>query len=261
MKRLTALLMACSMLLALTSCSDKSSSKDEEVTTTAATTTAATTETTTEVTLPPPEIPAPVVDANAITFENGADLFTAQCMKASEFTDDEANCNLSVAEYNGTKQLKVEVIDKNDAGEYKVPKIVFDVDRLVGTENVSRIAKCSLDVTQVAVGMFTGEDGTEMLVPGNLAGKLGSNVGKDCASWLEPSGGEYAVDEWDYEFVYKHIEAEWILETKRYVNGQEGCTLVFMRWAIPNQADVYIDNLTFYDDEGNSIPIVYTPEG
>ena len=32
-----------------------------------------------------------------------------------------------------------------------------------------------------------------------------------------------------------------------------------MRWSIPNQADVYLDNITFYDEDGNSIPIVYKP--
>ena len=32
-----------------------------------------------------------------------------------------------------------------------------------------------------------------------------------------------------------------------------------MRWGIPNQADLYIDNITFYDADGKSIPLVYTP--
>ena len=32
-----------------------------------------------------------------------------------------------------------------------------------------------------------------------------------------------------------------------------------MRWGISNEADLYIDNLTFYDEDGNSIPIVNEP--
>lgn len=266
-RKITALLVMCGMLLAFTACDkgESSSTKDES---SVSETTAATEEVTEEVAeevteavteeLVEPDYPTFEVDENSITFDDG-DVYTAHCMNEQNFENGESNCNISVAEYKGQKQLKIEVLDKNDAGNYNIPKIVFDVDELVGSENLSKIKTFSVDITQVAVGEFIGDDGVGMLVPGNLMGSFGSNVGPECADWYEPTGtaNNFLASEWNFEWVYHHAEGKWLL--KGYVDGTTDSTLVFMRWNIPNQADIYIDNLTFYDEAGNSIPIVYTP--
>ena len=193
----------------------------------------------------------------SITFDDG-DLYTAHCMNEKEFENDESNCRLSVADFKGTKQLKIEVLDfDNEKGKYKTPKIVFDMDELVGSENLSKVKSFSCDITQVAVGDFKGNDGVMLHVPGNLMGTFGSNVGEDCSDWYVPTGSasEYATAEWQCSWVHMRVEGKWLL--KGFVDGTTDSTLVFMRWSIPNQADVYIDNLTFYDEDGKSIPIVY----
>lgn len=267
MKRLVTLLTTLGMFLSLTACDEKTS-KDSKSTklTTSDTQTEETTEPE-EITeleeiteeLVEPEYPKPVVDENAITFNDSNDLYTAYCTNEKNFENDESNCNLSIAEYKGQKQLKIEVLDKDESGNYKTPKITFDVDKLVGSENLSRVKGFSADITQVGVGEFICDDGIGRIVPGNLMGTFGSLVGEKCDEWYEPTGSanSYSTGEWSFEWVFLHVEGKWLL--KSFVDGTEDAKLVFMRWGIPNQADIYLDNLTFYDADGKSIPIVYTP--
>ena len=70
-----------------------------------------------------------------------------------------------------------------------------------------------------------------------------------------------------YEFAYQdweHEEGSWRCETdipallpaNGYAANDEGTTLVIMRWGQANDVDFYIDNLTFYDKDGNSMPVL-----
>ncbi len=263
-RKIIAILLINAMLASFTACSgDKGSTSDGEKESANTTAPAVTDESQTEVSeteeLVEPDYPVFVVDENAITFNDSDDVFTARCVQEQNFENEESNCNISVAEYKGEKQLKIEVLDKNSTGGYKIPKIRFDVDALVGPENVGKVKSFSADITQVAVGEFVGDDGVGRLVPGNLMGTFGSVLGPECNEWYEPTGtsNNFAAAEWNFEWTYHHAEGKWLLKT--FTEGTTECTLVFMRWSIPNQADVYIDNLTFYDEAGNSIPIVYTP--
>lgn len=260
-RKIISVLAVCSLIVSMTSCGPETKEENSTVEETTAVTTAAEEEIPAETTeeLVEPDYPVVTPDANAITFNDSDDLFTAHCMAQKNFENDESNCNLSVAEYKGERQLKIEVLDyDNEKYMYKTPKIVFDVDELVGVDNLRKVKSFSCDITQVAVGEFTGDDGEKMLVPGNLMGTFGSNVGEE-GDWYVPAGSsnEYAQAEWDFEWEYLHVEGKWLL--KGFVDGAADSTLVFMRWSIPNQADIYLDNITFYDEDGNSIPIVYTP--
>lgn len=263
-KKIVLILTAFLFASAVSSCSmtpsgnDQSQSGDAEVTTEPAVTEEESSDPeVTEEEYVEPDYPELVSDENSITFDDG-DLYTAHCMNEKNFENDESNCRLSVADFKGTKQLKIEVLDfDNEKGKYKTPKIVFDMDELVGSENLSKVKSFSCDITQVAVGDFKGNDGVMLHVPGNLMGTFGSNVGEDCSDWYVPTGSasEYATAEWQCSWVHTHVEGKWLL--KGFVDGTTDSTLVFMRWSIPNQADVYIDNLTFYDEDGKSIPIIY----
>lgn len=260
-RKLLAVISVCLMVTAsMTGCSDKKDKSGDETTTAA--TTAVTTvpedETTDETTVTEPPKPTLSPDANAISFENG-DLYTAFVMNEKNFENDESNCNLSVAEYNGSKMLKIEVLDKGSDGNYKVPKIVFDLDTLVGKDNLSKVSRLTADIFQVAVGDFINEEGEAMRVPGNLQGAFCGNGGEDGSAWIQ-FGSDFEAGEWNWEWEYLGFDGKILLPKNRYGNGLEGATLVFMRWAIPNQADIYIDNITFWDDDGKSVPITYTPE-
>lgn len=197
-----------------------------------------------------------VYDGATITFEDGL-IWTAESIGDNNFQDDEAECELSVEKFEGSRQLKIRVIGKNEKGDYKVPKIRFDVDKLIGTQNVSKIKSVSLDVTAAANGTFTADNGDEILVPGNCMGEINANTGENCAVWTKLAGFNFA--EWEKTSVKRHITGKILLDESRYIDGETGCTLVLMRWSIPNSADIYIDNITFFDDEGNPLPLVYNP--
>lgn len=274
MKKRMIWLTICAMLLAATACSntkddskqDSSTASGKDSVTTAPKSDATTT--TTTVTTIPPEPPKPTVDANAITFEDG-DLWTAHSMNEKEYKNDESNVKLSVEALNGTKQLRIQVLDKDEkTGMYKVPKVVFDMAKLVGTDNQAKIKKISCDFTSKAVGLFTGDDGEEMMVPGNAMGGLCGNLaGEKKKADADGKGAqntwatfeEYAFECWDWDWGYEHFETEILLDANRYAAGYESTTFVVMRWGIPNQADLYIDNITFYDEDGKSIPLIYKP--
>lgn len=230
-----------------------------------------------------PPTPTPVVDANAITFESG-DLFTAHAMEEKDYANDESRVKLTVEPFNGTQQLRIQVLDQDpDTGDYKVPKVVFQLAALVGAENLGKIDKISCDMTAVAVGNFTDPDtGTQMLVPGNLMGAFCGNLAeekqKNAAgaviqnAWTT-HGPEFAFSAWEWNWGYFHYETNALFNDVNgtldaalaakdcYETGYEKATLVLMRWGIPNQADLYLDNLTFWDRDGKSIPIVYSGTG
>lgn len=194
-----------------------------------------------------------IYDGCTVTFDDNS-LWTAQCIGDNNFEDDESECILTVEEMHDSRQLRIQVLDMNEDGEYKVPKIKFDVDELIGTENVSKIKSVSLDITACANGFFTGENGSELFVPGNFMGEIDANSGEECAVWTTLAKFEYA--EWEKEYIRQNIKGEFLLPKSRYINGEKDCTIVLMRWPIPNQADIYIDNITFFDDDGNPLPLV-----
>lgn len=235
------------MLSTTVSCTENKSSEEIQQTSENITETGAVTET---------QPFSEICDGATVTFEDGF-LWTAECINDFNFEDDEAECELSVEEFNGNSQLRIQVITQDDEGNYKIPKIRFDVDKLIGTENVSKIKTVSMDISAVANGTFLAENGEEILVPGNCIGEIDANSGEECAVWTTLA--EFAFEEWKETSVTKHIVGNFLLPKSRYIDGEKGCTIVFMRWTIPNKADVYIDNITFYDDNGNPIPLVYDP--
>ncbi len=266
MKKAFALLSALCLMGAFSGCSDSGSSSEETTTTTTTTTTKATT-TTTTTTEPPQEL---TVDNNAITFDT-ASFYTLHCMNESNFENDEAECKLSIADVDGDQKVLVEVIGYDEKnGEYKVPKLVFNIAELIGVENTGKIGHISVDFTCVAKDVWENADGTEALVVGNflgaLAGNLAAEKGTDAEGNLIQNTWathfEFALDDWENPEHTWRVETDVpkLLAMNGYSDNYEEATLVIMRWAQKNQVDFYIDNVTFYDKEGNSMPIIYDAE-
>lgn len=266
-KKTFALLSALCIMGAMTGC-DNSESSSEVTTTTTTSTTKATTTTTTTATTEPPQDFTP--DKNAITFDT-ASLYTLHCMGGKNFEDDEAECKLSIVDVDGDKKVLVEVIGYNEEkGEYKIPKLVFNIAELIGVENTGKIGHISVDFTCVAKDVWKNADGTESLVVGNFLGALAGNIaaekGTDAEGNLIQNAWanhvEFALDDWE------NAEHSWRVETdvpkllamNGYADNYAEATLVIMRWAQKNQVDFYIDNVTFYDKDGNSMPIIYDAE-
>lgn len=280
--------LACALALTLTSAmfascgsSDDSSSKAEAKTTTTTTTAATTTEATTTTAAPEStadstaasgtesegeaakdisEMPATLknYEEASVYFKKDMDVASiVEPFAEKDYENDESHVNLSVEELAGVPMLKVEVLDQDpDTGDYKLPKIRFHMEKLFeGQEaDLEKIFTIKADVVTKAVGEFTGDDGTKSLVPGNFMG----------AFVTQPTTGD---GENDWNDLYDFGEAEWTSEWGSYeltmrpgikdgatfVNSTEPQYVSLMRWGIPNQADFYIADLRFEDEDGNVI--------
>lgn len=293
MKKLLACTLALTMTAAmLTACggSDDSSSsaaaKDETTTTT--TTTAETTTTTAAETEAPAEStadsstdseaegeaakPISEMPATLKNYENASVYFSTDMDVTSiiePFAEDKGNgayypntdesqVNLSIEEVEGVPMIKVEVLDtKTDGdGSYLIPKIRFNMAKLFeGQEaDLEKIFTIKADVVTKAVGMFTGEDGVESLVPGNFMGAFVTQPsdGNGGTGWNDLY--DFAESEWTSEWgSYELVMRPGIKDGATFVNTTDPQYVSIMRWGIPNQADFYIADLVFEDEDGNVI--------
>ncbi|MBQ8922774.1 MAG: hypothetical protein IJ060_11575 [Oscillospiraceae bacterium] len=221
------------------------------------------------------------VDANAITFDSDS-LYTAEAVMDAGA----APIELTIEEVNGDKKLKVHVLkaEGKEDDDYEVPKIKFDLAALLGAENVGKIGHLSADFYCNALETWKNDDGSESLVVGNFLGAFGGNIA--AAKAYDKDGNviqntwanhyEWALDDWENPTNqwrvetdipallpangYASLDGEYYDENGNKLDAADVCAdqnLFIMRWGQANSVDFYIDNLTFYDKDGNSIPIVF----
>ena len=292
MKKVFASILALTMTAAmLTSCGDsdsssksESSSKKEETTTT---TTAETTTTPAETEAPAESSEAPAesgteegeapkdiseMPETLASYENASVYWKADTDIASiiePFAEDqgsgvyvpntdESEVAVSIEELEGIPMAKIEVLSKTEDGEnWAIPKIKIHMENLFEghEEDLEKIFTVKADVVTKAVGNFVSDDGTEMLVPGNFMGAFVTQPtdGNGGNSWndLYDFGESEWVSEWgSYELTMRPgIKAG----KATFVNSTDPQFVSIMRWSIPNQADFYIADLTFEDEDGNVI--------
>ncbi len=210
----------------------------------------------------PPTRDVGEIDANAITFDDG-DLHTAHQMGGG---GDETDIEVSVADLDGDKKLKVHAIRAEEGKDYGVVKLVFNLPEMLGLENVGNIGHISVDFTCIANETWKNDDGSESLVVGNFLGALAGNIASEKGTDEEgnliqntwANHYEFAYDDWDNgEHTWRcETDIPALLPANGYAANDEGTTLVIMRWGQKNDVDIYIDNLTFFDKDGKSMPIV-----
>ncbi len=268
MKKMLATLAAAAMLGTLVSCgkdtADSPAESSAAETTTAETSAESSEESSEEESSVSDPLPRDVgpIDENAVTFEDD-DMRTAHQMDGGT---DECNIELSIEDLDGDKKLRVHPVRDDDSKDYGVVKLVFDVPNMVGAENVANIGRVTVDFTCIANGTWVNDDGSESLVVGNflgtVAGQLAAEKGKDDEgnliqnSWAQ---SDFAYQDWE------HSEGSWRCETTFPINNipangfaanDPSAALVIMRWGQKNDVDFYIDNITFYDKDGNSMPVL-----
>ena len=173
--------------------------------------------------------------AATVDFENGDYSFVT--MK----TDDGGDVSiLSVEDYNGSKQLKVDVQDCS-----LLPKVQFDLNTIVGTDNLSNIEKITMEVT------FVSKDGTTP--PGWIGGALGTAGENDVPAWAQSDyeGGEY--DNPASQPIT--VERKFLIPAQRVVSGTPNTIAMLMRWAAEVPYYMYVDNVTILDADGNEIAL------
>jgi len=183
--------LACALALTLTSAmfascgsSDDSSSSKAEAKTTTTTTAATTTEATTTTAAPEStadstaasgtesegeaakdisEMPATLknYEEASVYFKKDMDVASiVEPFAEKDYENDESHVNLSVEELAGVPMLKVEVLDQDDQGNYKIPKIKFHMEKFFeGHEaDLEKIFTIKADVvTKLASSLVTME--------------------------------------------------------------------------------------------------------
>ncbi len=199
---------------------------------------------------------AAALAVSAMTFSASADAVTVLDFENGTFdgitmkTDDGGDQSiLSVVDYNGSKQLKVEIQKAN-----RIPKVFFDINTLVGANNMDKVAKVSFDLTIQSKLILDDSD------PDNIVYEVTSWQGGGCGA-QDGEGGSLGWTElgaWtceDYEDGSNSVTINYDLGSARYTNGVEGSHLLFMKWAgtDANPVDMYIDNFKFMDADGNAL--------
>lgn len=263
MKKIWIFSLLAAMLLSMTACDGgKENSEPTEATTeaTEATTEAEeVTEAPTEEETVPTNAPFPEADPNAVTFDDGRYDFV------SIFCDDDlaADGTLSVETIDGNAMLKFTDTKTNaDNVGTIVMKLLVDAKSLLAPEDLEKVYSIRFDIGAKAEGeLLVGDDGTAMRVPGWIGGGGGSITADGnwygFADFSASSIQEYALERSDmYNVEFKFLLAS---AGKNWNASAEECKLQIMRWGVQNSSSTYIDNITFYDADGNSIPLTMAP--
>gem|GEM_PF-863546 len=282
-KKILAMLAALSMIGCLASCGGESSTAEEKNSEAETTTTAATEATTEAPTTTTTAAPLPEADANAITFD-APSLYTAHPCGGG---GDEADIQVDIVSLDGENCLRIHALRPNDDEDYGVIKLVFDIETLVGKENMGKLGHVSMNATCIARSEWLNEDDTTSLVVGNFIGAFGGNIAADKAYDAEgtliqngwSNFDDYSLNDWENSTQSWFIESDIPGGTGLPINGYasadteyfdkdgnafdaaSGYTFFFFRWGQANDVDVYLDNITFYDKDGNSLPIQYDASG
>lgn len=253
MKKNIALIALLAAMIGLTACSgtnapESGTSSDEpaEVTTE---------ETTEEITEPPTNAPTAQGDTNACTFDEiGEDI-------AVIIADDDtaANGTLSIVEIDGNRMLKfTDETTTADNLEDSVQKIRFDITRLLAPEQLELVNSIEFDLYAEAKDtLYVNEDGENAKAPGWIGGGGGTETcdGKWYGFTDFSASGiqEYVLERSDA----CHVAFKFLLAAsgRNWDASMTEPYLQIMRWGMGNLSDLYIDNITFLDADGNSIPL------
>ena len=174
--------------------------------------------------------------ADVVDFEDGKYSFVS--MKTDDGGDPST---LSVVDFNGSKQLKVDVTDCAN-----VPKVYFDLNSMLNPDDFDKVKTIEMDVT------FESKDGTT--APGWAGGAIGTQGGET----KKPSWGQTDWECGEYDKAVSDpvtIQRKFLLYSERLVNGTEGTHMILMRWGAEVDYNMYVDNIKFLDADGKKIPL------
>ena len=258
-KKIAASALALALASAMYSCGEKPAEGEnsaEPATESSAQTTEATeaateapTEPTTEEELIPPT-PVEASDPNTVDFSDGNFSFASP-----KTTDpDSAQGELSVVEVDGNKMLKFTDSGTSAADEL-VQKIEINAAALIGTENLAKVRKIELDLyADATAANLSTDDADGVKAPGWIGGGGGTVVAGD--KWYQ--FGEFEGGEYNFEMSGAvHVTYKFALAAGGQIWSEDmtDANFLIMRWGLANEGNLYVDNIVFYDEDGNSIPL------
>lgn len=200
-------------------------------------------------------VPAECGDVNAVTFDDGDFSFAMVDTSGKDSADGE----LVIADVKGNKMLKFKD-DGTNFADGTVQKIKIDAARLLSPENLAKVRSIEMDVYADATAKeLITENGRNVKAPGWIGGGAGANVAGD--KWYK--FGDWESGEYDFRMSGAvHLELKFLLAVKGqcWESGMDEATLMIMRWGSQNEGNFYIDNIVFYDENKNSLPIEKTGE-
>ena len=196
-------------------------------------------------------VPVECTDPNAVIFDN--DLIDFAEVKKDD--PESAAGTLSVVEYMGNKMLKF-TDDNTVPLNGKVQKIGINAAKLLGSEGIAKVRSIEFDLyAQATADHLKTDDADGVRAPGWIGGGGGTVTAKD-NKWYdfqEFEGGEYNFE----TSGAVHVKFKFLLADSGqcWSEEMEDANFLIMRWGIANESDIMIDNIIFYDEDGNSIPL------
>ncbi|MBE6875438.1 MAG: hypothetical protein E7496_01725 [Ruminococcus sp.] len=203
----------------------------------------------------PTNAPFPEADPNAVTFDDGNFAFVS----VVQDDDTAVEGSLSVQTIDGNAMLKFTDNSTNAQNlEKAVQKIRISVGQLLRPDQLESVYRISFDLYAEAKDeLFLSDDGEYRRVPG----WIGGGGGTMCADGNWYSFADFSasgINEYDLERSDAcHVEFKFLLAEsgKKWDSTVEDVNFSVMRWGMQNLSDFYLDNITFYDQEGNPIPL------
>ena len=202
----------------------------------------------------PTNAPMPQGDINSVTFDEvGAEI--AEVVNDDDFT---VKGTLSVETIDGNNVLKFTDMSTNAENlETSVQKIRFNVEMLLAPEQIAEVNSISFDLyVEAKDNLFVNDDGDNMEVAGWIGGG-GGTVTADGTWYGFTDFSASGLQEYDLKRSDAcHVTFRFLLASsgKCWNESVEDVNFLVMRWGMQNISDTYIDNLTFYDADGNSLP-------
>jgi hypothetical protein len=154
---------------------------------------------------------------------------------------------LSLVDFNGSKQLAVKVVDAT-----KTAKLYFEGTKIWTPADLAKIKKITIDVT------IASQDGTT--APGWNGTLIGaSGLGTSPEFDVAWSQGEVTGPE-EYTNAVSPtatLERKLLLPTNMFNENLAEAQIIFIRYSNTVPAIIYYDNLTAYDADGNIIPATF----
>lgn len=191
-----------------------------------------------------------ITEGTKIDFEDGDYSFVYL-----NLDDGSDNSVLSVEDYDGSKQLKVDVQQTG-----KAPKVWFDLDKITARENTVQISTIEMDLT------FVPKSETEMVgwAGGVIASAGGFDQSNPQGSQINPN---WTQTDWasEDENAYTegmpakvHATKKFLLPASKYTAEGTNPFFGIMRWAADTNYVMYVDNVVLKDKDGNALPVGVT---
>ena len=191
-----------------------------------------------------------ITEGTKLDFEDGDYSFVYL-----NLDDGSDNSVLSVEDYDGSKQLKVDVQQTG-----KVPKVWFDLDKITTRDNTIQISTIEMDLT------FVPKSETEMVgwAGGVIASAGGFDQNNTQGSQINPN---WTQTDWasEDENAYTegmpakvHATKKFLLPASKYTAEGTNPFFGIMRWAADTNYVMYVDNIVLKDKDGNALPVGVT---